>query len=212
MTVNLTKITESFIDGHPSIRDCVRKKLVNYSALSRQILKSSGLPQEHFDAVLIAARRYYRKVARQSAAEDDIVSLLSRSRVEVKTKVAVVVVEQLGYGDDFLAIEKKARKRRDVFYAIEGSEAITVVVAMDLLQDVRQYFRSGIIRVWENVALVAIRSAAGKQDTTPGFLAFISSKLGQQGINILEFMSCWSETLLVVEESDVPRVLEAVRQ
>ncbi len=208
--MSVSKAAESYIEGHPSVRDCVKKRLINYSRLSREILRQAGLGKEDFDAVLIACRRYSRKLAKAAVAEDEIIGLLARSRLDVKTKVAVVVLEKV-YSEELIALEKKARRRRDIFYAIEGTEAMTIVVAMDMLSEMKAAFKGSIIKVWENIALVAIRSQVGKQDATPGFIAFITSKLSQQGINILEIMSCWSETLLVVSESDIARVLEALK-
>ncbi len=84
---NITKLTEQYINERPSIRDCLKKKLVNYSQLSRQIIKDSSLKSRDFDAVLIAVRRYFRKISKSAAAEDRIRSLLSRSRIEIKNKI-----------------------------------------------------------------------------------------------------------------------------
>ena len=209
--MNSTRLAEMYIEGHPSIKDCVKKRLINYSKLSREIIKSSNSGRENFDAVLIACRRYYRKISSTAAVEDEIIRLLANSKLEVKNKVSVVVIENSIYSDDLINIEKKAKKAREIFYAIEGTDAITVVIAMDFIPEMKAVFKSSIIKVWEDVALVTIRSAAGKQDTTPGFLSFITSKLSQQGINILEIMSCWSETLLVVSEADIARVLQAFK-
>jgi len=35
--MNITKLSEKYINEHPSIKDCVRKGLINYSSLTRQI-------------------------------------------------------------------------------------------------------------------------------------------------------------------------------
>src|SRR3989338_5883546 len=88
--MNITKVTEQYINERPSIRDCVKKKLINYSRLSRQVIRESRLKSSDFDAVLIAARRYFWKLSKLAAAEDKIRSLLGRSRIEIKNKMAAV--------------------------------------------------------------------------------------------------------------------------
>ena len=35
--INITKETENYIRDHPSIKDCLKKGLINYSSLSRKI-------------------------------------------------------------------------------------------------------------------------------------------------------------------------------
>ena len=102
--MNITKLTESYIESHPSLKDCLRKKLVNYSQLSRQIIKDGNLKSRDFDAVLIAARRYFRKLSKSAAAEDTIRLLLSNSRIEIKNKIVVVVIDRHVYTDDLLEL------------------------------------------------------------------------------------------------------------
>ena len=59
--------------------------------------------------------------------------------------------------------------------------------------------------------MIVVRSTEGKQDTTPGFMSFLANKISRRGINILEFMSCWSETLFVVSEKDIAAVMDALK-
>ena len=49
--VNITKITENYINKHPSVKDCVKNKLINYSSLTRQIAKNENIDlKKNFDA------------------------------------------------------------------------------------------------------------------------------------------------------------------
>lgn len=208
--MNITKVAEQYIEGHPSVKDCLRKRLVNYSQLSRRIMKENGLKGSDFDAVLIAARRYLWKLSKFSAAEDKIRSLLGRSSIDIKTKMAVAVIEKHILTDDLLELERKIKKSRNVFYAIEGTGAITIITAAAFLEDIRGSFKSGIIRVWEGLALVIIASPEEIEET-PGVFSYLSGLLADRGINVLEAMSCWSETLFVVSEKDIARVLEALK-
>lgn len=209
--MNITKLAGQYIENHPSVRDCVKKRIVNYSQLSRRIIRENGLKSSDFDAVLIACRRYYWKISKSGILEDKIAGILSKSRLEVKNRIAVAVLYKDVFSEGLIELEKKAKKSRQVFYAVEGTEAITLVISEELLAEVKGTFKSGLKRSWKGLALVILKSTEGVQDTTPGFLAFLTGKISQQGINILEIMSCWSETLLVVSEADIARVLEAFK-
>ncbi len=208
--MNITKITENYIESHPSVKDCLKRKLINYSQLSRQIMKDGSLKSSDFDAVLIAARRYFRKLSKSSAAEDKVRSLLSHSRIEIKNRVAVVVIDKHIFTDDLLELERKIKKSRSVFYAIEGTDAITIITSATFLDDIRSSFRSSLIKVWKELALVVI-SSPEEIEEIPGVFSYLSSLLSDRGINVLETMSCWSETLFIVAEKDIAKVLEALK-
>lgn len=89
---NIQKLVGEYLDTHPSIKDCMKKDLVNYSKLSRQISADLGLRK--FDAVLVACRRYSSKLDRSSVDEDRIKGLLDKSKVRVKDKIVAVVLER----------------------------------------------------------------------------------------------------------------------
>ncbi|MBI2144070.1 ACT domain-containing protein, partial [Candidatus Woesearchaeota archaeon] len=44
-----------------------------------------------------------------------------------------------------------------------------------------------------------------------GVFSYLSGLLSDRGINIMEAMSCWSETLFVVAEQDIAKVLDVLR-
>ena len=49
-------------------------------------------------------------------------------------------------------------------------------------------------------------------EKTPGLLAFLSSTLASRGINIIEAMSCHTDTLFIVEQEDITPAIEAMTQ
>jgi hypothetical protein len=53
--MSIAKIVGEYIEGHAIIKECMADGLINYSALSRHIMREHGIKQ--FDAVLIACRR-----------------------------------------------------------------------------------------------------------------------------------------------------------
>ncbi len=207
--MNATKITERYIETHPSIKDCVKKDLVNFSQLSREIIKNTELKSKDFDAVLIACRRYQRKLRSFSPQEDKIVKILQESSIEVKNKIAVIVIDNTSYVEDILALERQARKQRSIYYAIEGTQVITLVVSVKLVPFIKNLFKRTILQVSDGMALVIIQSPEEIEHMT-GSLGYLSSLLGHNNINIVENMSCWNETLFVVEEKDIAGVMKAL--
>ena len=65
--MNTTEITEKYLREHPSIKDCLKNNIVNYSKLSRKIAKDLEIEKEtSIEAILIACRRYARKLKKET--------------------------------------------------------------------------------------------------------------------------------------------------
>src|SRR3989344_3129933 len=92
---SITKIAEEYILNHPSIRDCLKNDLINFSSLSRRISEDLNLnTNKNFDAILIACRRYQRKLKNEEALENKILKILKNSKIEIKKKVIAGVLEK----------------------------------------------------------------------------------------------------------------------
>jgi predicted regulator of amino acid metabolism with ACT domain len=47
-------------------------------------------------------------------------------------------------------------------------------------------------------------------EATPGVVAFLTTLLAEQGVNIVEFISCWTQTIIVIEKKDSLKVYETL--
>ena len=108
---NITKLTEDYIAAHPFVKDCLKKGLINYSSLTRQICLDLNLNvKKNFDAVLIACRRYYGKIKTSATSEKKILDILKNSKIEVKNKINAIVLEKDIVFSNLLDLEKEAKK------------------------------------------------------------------------------------------------------
>ncbi len=208
--MNITQTTEEFIQEHPYIRACLKKGLINYSSLTRMIATDCKLDiKKNFDAILIACRRYRQKI-KLSGNEKDITELLSKSKVEVKNKILVVVLENSISSQSVELIENKIRKEKSVFRLIESASAITMVTTEDYSSLIKDSFRNKIID--EKKGLVEVTLKSSKEiERIPGVMAFIFSLFAEFNINIIETMSSWTDTIFVIEEKDIGKVMEIMR-
>jgi len=209
--MNITKTTEDYINEHPSIKDCVRKGMINYSALTRKIASDMELDlKKNFDAILIACRRYYNKVRKEKVLEDKILDILRQSKLEVKNKIVVVLVEKDVYYGHLLELQKEVKKKAELFHIIEGSSTMTVITSHEFLGDIKKLLRNKIMKITENLAEVTLKSSEDMEDT-PGVVAYLATLLAENGINIIETMSTWTDTLFVIAEKDIAKVMELLR-
>jgi aspartokinase len=209
--MNITKLTEKYINAHPSVKDCVRKGLINYSALTRKIAEDSDLElKDNFDAILIACRRYFRKVKNEKVLEDKILSILKASKLEVKNKIIVALIEKDVYFGHLLELQKIIKNKAELFHVIEGSNTMTLITAQEFKDDIKKLFKTKIIKITENLAEVTMKSSKDMEDT-PGIIAYLATLLAENGINIIETMSTWTDTLFVISDEDIAKVMGVLK-
>lgn len=209
--MNITKLAEQFVRAHPSIKDALQKGLINYSSLTRMIAKENNLDlKKNFDAILIACRRFAYKIKKEKSLEHDILDVLKKSKIEVKNKIIVAVVSSAIYYDDLIELQKKAKKAGEVFNVVQGSNSFTIITAADFKEEMQKLFKGKILRLNENLVEIIFKSPEDLEDV-PGVLSYLSSLLAEYGINIVENMSCWTDTLFVIDENDAGKVMELMR-
>ncbi len=207
--MNIAKITEKYVDDHHNIRSALKKGLINYSALARLISKENQLSDDKFDAVLIACRRYREKMGKADNTAE-IVSLLKKSRIEVKNRVLTAVLDSSINLIALDSIEKKARNEKEIFRVIEGASAYTLICQENYVDDIRRNFKSSLIGLDDALVEVTLKTSIDIEKI-PGVMAFLYSKIADSGINIIHTLSCYTDTIFVIKESDLSKVMEILR-
>ncbi|MBI2659522.1 ACT domain-containing protein [Candidatus Woesearchaeota archaeon] len=209
--MSITKLAENYILEHPSIKDSLKNGLINYSSLSRRIISDLSLsPKKNFDAVLIACRRLKRKLKKEETSETKILEILKKSSIEIKNRIIAVVLERDIFFDNLLSLEKEIRKTREIFRIIEGISAITIITTEDFLDLIKKYFKNKIILENKHLAEITIKSPK-EIETTQGTYAYLCSLFGENNINIVETLSCYTDTIFLVKEEDVGKVMGLLR-
>ena len=209
--VNVTKLTEDYISEHPYVKDCLKKGLINYSSLTRQICSDLDLNlKKNFDAVLIACRRYFRKIKSEATTEKKIVDILKGSKIEVKNKINSIILEKNIVFSNLLELEKEAKRFMETFHIIEGTASITIITTDDFSKKVKQVFRNKTIKEYPDLVEVILKSPR-EIVTTAGVISYIYSLLGENDINVVDTLSSWTDTIFLVEEKDLSRVMEFLR-
>lgn len=209
--INITKLTETYILEHPSVKDCLVNGLINYSSLSRKIALELNLDlKKNFDAILIACRRFKRKLKHSETFEDKILKILKESKIEVKNKIVGIVLEKDIFFGHLVELEKEIKKQKESVKVIEGVSGITLIISEEFLELVKKYFKNKIIIINKELAEITIKSPRDIE-TTPGTYAYMCSLLGEHNINIVETLSCWTDSIFLVKEGDVGKVLSLLR-
>ena len=200
------QLTEEYINSHPSIKDCLKKGLINYSALSRLISKELQIEKKTSkEAILVASRRYKDRIS-NNYLENKILELFKNSRLEIKNKISVLIIEKNVYFGELIDVEKRIKNEKGIFFSIEGTKTITIVVQDQDKILIEQKLRKYIINKKENLSLIIIYSPGIEK--IPGSIAYLTSLFFENGINIIEIMSSWNDTLIIVESKEIGKIID----
>jgi len=206
--LSVAELTRKYIDRHPSIRDCISKDLVNYSSLSRLIMKETGV--KHEEAVLAASRRYAAKLSKTDF-EGAIMSVFEESRLELKTRISIVVAKNEWIVlKNIEEIVKKMLPEKSTMQVMQSANGITIVSEDKWLPSIIKAIGDDhILTVKQNLAEITVKSPARIEETTGAF-TYLMSMLSEQGINLLEAMSCYTDTIFVVTREDMMHAFDVL--
>jgi hypothetical protein len=205
------ELTEKYLTEHSSIKDCLKTGVINYSRLSRKIAKDLGIEKKtSMESILVACRRYAAKLDKEKVQEEKVLRLLKKSELEIRNKIVAAVVDKKIYAEHLLEIEKKIRKTADTFYAIEGTKVFIIITSEKYVEDIHKLFGRNILKITKNLAMIIIKSPEDMENTH-GVVSYLYSLFSEHGMNIVETMSCWTDTILVVPDKDIPAIMEFLK-
>lgn len=198
---SIAERTRGYIDAHPSIKDCISKELMNYSSLARQIGKDLGISNE--EAIMIACRRYASKLGKHDH-ESKILDILKKSRLEMKTKICIITAK-----NDWTVLHrlevvfKKLLNEKSTMQVIQSTHAITIIADEKLRGEIiKAVGNDNVLRVKEDLVEIAVKSPEDIVKTS-GVFAYLSSSLAEGGLNLVETVSCHTDTIFIVSEEDM---------
>lgn len=202
-----TDLTKQYIKDNPAIRNCLKKGLINYSALSRLVAKDLDIEKKTSqEAILIAARRFRDELKKEISNETKIRDILHLSEIETKNKIEVFILEKSISLESIDIIQKTVRKSGSIFYILEGSDNYTIITAEKFDELISGEFKGKIIQKETGLALITVKSKRSIE-TTVGVLAYLTALFAENGVNIIEFLSCWTDTLFIINAKDMNKAM-----
>jgi hypothetical protein len=203
--MNITQTARQYMRQNPGLKRALHRGLLNYSAVAREIIKKTNLQKANFDATVVALRRLHYSMRKQVQQESKIIKLLRESTLEIHSNIVVFIISKGHYWDMIESIHKKAKRYNHTFRIIEGVNAVTIITLDKYEGELREILRNKTKKVNTDLIEVTIRSPDYLEDT-PGVMGFLYSLLAEHHINIVETMSCWTETIFVFDKKDIAKV------
>lgn len=207
MEPTTTEVTNTYLREHPDIKLCLKKGIINYSSLARLIAQELKIEKKTSkEAILIAARRFRETLRKENDTEQKIQELLARSEIAIKNKIVVFVLEKrfpLERLDDAF---KEIRKQHGIAYLLEGSDNYTIIAQERHAQLIRRLAPHSLIKEHRDHVLINIQSPK-EIEHIRGVLTYLTGLFSENGVNITEFLSCWTDTLFVIKAEDLPKAI-----
>lgn len=189
----ISELVWLYIKRRPFLKEILRERIVNYSALARKICMGAFGDLDHENAVKMALVRLSNKIIKKEEdLEGKILSVLKESSISILNKVAVVISSKELEGIDTLSF-------------VEGKGFFTYILEEKELKKIRK--SKSILLTKTNLNLITIHSSPELEET-PGVISHILNALASEGINVVEFVSCYTDTLLVIKQADTTRSFE----
>jgi hypothetical protein len=182
-----------YVKRRPFLKEMLRSRIANYSALARKISTEAFGTRKRQNAVKMALVRLAARLREsEESLEGRILAVMGKSSLSVRSKVAVVIAS------------RELEGLKSLSY-VESKGVITYILDEKELAALQN--RRGVIRVEASLNLVSIHSPPALEQT-PGVLAHILGALAAEGINVVEFVSCYTDTLFAVRQADTVRTYE----
>src|SRR5271167_3170545 len=209
---NTGSIVERVIESDGAIRSSMARGLLNVRALARYIQEESRREGEELslEAIIASIRRY---PAEQRWSSQQNLGKLFR-KLTMRNKIVDVAI--LNDPEITAALGKFASmidySLGETFRLVSGVEAIRVVIDEKNLEKMKSIIpKKNIPKISTGLSEIIV-SMYDAADTTPGVVSTVTTELAIQGINMIEFMSCVPELIIVVNERDALRSYDAIEK
>ena len=187
--MTIAEEVRNHLKNKPYVLEALEKGIVNLSELSRQIQKE--LKIDNIIAIKAALRRFSEELQRRKhKREEKVLSLLKESTITLHDGNSVVVTSKPLETEDRIKVNLGGK----FVYLVDKNSLGKI---------------DGILQKHENCVVIVIHSPV-ELEVTPGVVAFLTSLLAEQNINIIEFISCWTDTIIVVDKKDSLKTYEVL--
>jgi len=181
-----------YLRNRPYMLESIERDIANLSKLSRIIQKDLGINNNH--AVKAALLRFSEEVKKtKHKREEKILNIFKKCKVSVWDNISLLI------SDKHIDINNRAKVKIEPYHIY--------VVDKRIFEKFKEEIKENLLQSFDECTVLHISSPKEIQKT-PGYLSTILSILAEQNINVIEFFSCYAETIILVERFDALRAYE----
>jgi len=187
--MTIAQEVRSYLRNKPYLLEALEKGIVNLSELSRQI--QQDIKTRNTTATKAALRRFAEELQRhKQKREEKVLELLKRSSIAVYDRKSVIITAK--------EIAVKNGLKVDL-----SDKYVYLLDRADLPERIATLVKH------DNCTMIMVNSPE-ELEATVGVVSFLTTLLAEANVNIVEFVSCWTQTIIVVEKKDSLKTYEAL--
>ena len=200
---SIAALVRLYVSRDPCLLECISRGIVNHSELAR-VLAGEIAVGESYKPSIAAVKMALHRLAKQVSVDraPKVKRILAESALMVQDSVTVITVprEQMSKA---LSIAASLADKSRFIQVTQGFRTATIVIASEdagkLLSKIGEPLE--IIEDQAAIILVSPRDII----ETPGFISFLTGYLSRQGINITQIISCYLDTIVVLDSKYASR-------
>ena len=203
---SIASVVRDVVMTKPCVMECLVRGLINYSALARYVLpeiKSSlGLSTINVGTIKVSLVRLRDRLSKElRIIEDKVLSILARSALRLEMDLIVITVSREYIQQKLSSLIHELRNAR-FLQITQGINTYTIVIAKEDLNKLTSLLGRNIpIDIIDDQAAIILISPK-EILTTPGFVSYVTGILAWNGINITQIISCYLDTILIINSND----------
>jgi aspartokinase len=187
--MTIAQNVRDYLRNKPYLLEALEKGIVNLSELSRQI--QNDLKTDNTNAIKAALRRLSEELQKhKQKREEKVLALLRRSNIAIYDRKSVMITSKEIQAENSMKVDLPGKY-------------VYLVDKADMPERINTLVKH------ENCTMIVIHSPE-ELEATPGVIAFLTTLLSEQNVNMIEFISCWTETIIVVEKKDSLKTYEVL--
>ncbi|HII67896.1 ACT domain-containing protein [Thermococcus sp.] len=210
---SITKVVKDLVITKPAIRECMILDVVNYSALARLLLEElegKGI-KTTAGAVKMALIRIGEELrGERRFFEKQIKDVIARTVIGLQSDLTVVTAEKGALLNRIEKLSKVMEKAR-FFQLTQGVETFTIVISSEEKEEIIKLLKERIVDLTEEQTAIILISPEEIIET-PGIVAFVTSALSSNGVNITQVISCHKDTIFVLDREVAPKAYQILEE
>jgi aspartokinase len=209
-TKNITKSVRAIIDNDLSFQDAMQRGYCNLSAMARIIKPSidaivgTDVDIESIVTALKRTRKDYK------IPYTSVEPIIAGSKISLRTDVA-----KLSIVKNKKTVEKIAKPltvHYDSFISVsESVNSVTLIFDQLILEKMKSIFDDDTLEVESNLAAIIVQSPE-EIIKTPGCALIFYNQLARRHVNIEDTISCYTDTIMLVNMNDVAKAFNALTE
>jgi hypothetical protein len=199
----IASLVRERVERDPCLIDCLARGIVNLSELARQLaseLEEALVVEASVPAIKMALHRLSKRL--RGGVKEQIETVLSRSTLIIHDSVAVATFpgELMPRA---LSVAAEIADRARFIQVTQGFKNATIVVSSEDLDYIIERVGKPLEVIGDQAAVIIV--SPQEIITTPGVIAYLSTYLSVNGINITQIISCYIDTIIILDSKQATK-------